>query len=857
MGTNLSDGLFAEVLSAVQDFAVACGLLNLVTPRDAFLSTLEKYAVPPPVVSAMQSYMEAPSSRNNSVLNVDNLGLAALAGGASGPPSLSERNLACLRSTVTTARILAASLGAAWHDILETLQNANFLLATKKPVLTKKPSMMSPKIAQSPTMSEGSPDPGAERSEIYNDLDFESIQAAINVLFDGSRDLDDEAFEMFVKALCQLSSEMIGMDAEAKSVIDLTDGPLLSPRSPNLERPMIGESTRRASGLNISHTIKSGERSFSLSKLRTVAALNLSRLVNQPPEKGWAPITLHLLAIARHPSAAVTIRMQGSDTLGELLLGAIRVGKESRVQHQVFDVLVRQVDVNPVSSTVSTDFDVRASGYSTLNQILESSGHFLEVGWQTIFDMLNSVCRDTTSPEMASHTSPLGPPHRPPALSLSKGDVNLVRIAFPSLTLICTDFLSSLDDNAMRQCISCLGRFGRQKEDVNITLAAIGLLWNVSDAVQAGRPEIKALWLVLLSELLELCRDPRLEVRSSAMQTIFRCVELYGSRLSSQIWEDVLSQIIFPLLEAAKADESAVLALTSIGNIFNTFISLITSLPSFKTYYAKLIDRVKLAFATEPRDCGTASLKALDRVLVAMASHTSNAQLETRDFILDSTWDAFKAMSDDLSGSEVYTQDNLVALTRLASLLHDQITWTDERLADFSMIMRALMAYTKSPDTRPDVDVMSPLQEAVTNLVATSKHLSVSLILCDLAEFASLAYMREDGAKLSYVAVSKFALPRMATILLQHATSKEIYEDGTIENVIGAYSIPIKLKYDCPASSKYGDDPPLWKTAITSFGPVVGAVIDVMDDPGISEERCTGVWTQIIDVLAGILLADK
>ncbi len=27
-----------------------------------------------------------------------------------------------------------------------------------------------------------------------------------------------------------------------------------------------------------------------------------------------------------------------------------------------------------------------------------------------------------------------------------------------------------------------------------------------------------------------------------------------------------------------------------------------------------------------------------------------------------------------------------------------------------------------------------------------------------------------------------------------------------------AYSIPIKLKYDCPAASKYGDDPPLWKT---------------------------------------------
>ena len=32
-----------------------------------------------------------------------------------------------------------------------------------------------------------------------------------------------------------------------------------------------------------------------------------------------------------------------------------------------------------------------------------------------------------------------------------------------------------------------------------------------------------------------------------------------------------------------------------------------------------------------------------------------------------------------------------------------------------------------------------------------------------------------------------------------------------------AYSIPVKLKYDCPAPSKFGKDPPLWKTATTCF----------------------------------------
>ena len=32
-----------------------------------------------------------------------------------------------------------------------------------------------------------------------------------------------------------------------------------------------------------------------------------------------------------------------------------------------------------------------------------------------------------------------------------------------------------------------------------------------------------------------------------------------------------------------------------------------------------------------------------------------------------------------------------------------------------------------------------------------------------------------------------------------------------------AYSIPVKLKYDCPAPSKFGKDLPLWKTATSCF----------------------------------------
>ena len=826
IGTNLSDALFAEVLSALKDFTVACGLLSLTTPRDAFFGILGKYAVPPTVVSAMQMHMEGPSTpRMNSVINVDAISLGGLgASYSTPPPSLSERNLACLRSAIVTARLLAPSLGNAWHDVLETLQNANFMLAVRKPNLNRRATGASAHITSSPTKTGPSSDSGELRPQVFEDLDIDSIQAVINGLFDSSKELDDAAFSTFISALCRLSSEMIGMDANNTIIVDLSES-LMTPSSSH------DNNRRRSSGINISHSIKSGERSFSLTKLRTVSALNLSRLVSCDAELGWTTITQHLLAVSRHLTAPTTIRTQASDTLAELLLGAVRVGKDSRIQHQVFDVLVRQVDYYPISNTIATDFDVRVSGYQTLNQILESSGHSLEVGWKTIFGMLNNVCKEPAKIKGSDPPISIPTNNRPSGL-FSKGEANLVRIAFPSLTLICTDFLSALDATAISQCVTCLGYFGRQREDVNITLAAIGLLWNVSDAVQADSSE---LWLYLLTELRELGRDTRPEVRSSAMQTLFRCVELYGNSLSRKLWEDVFWKIVFPLLEAGQGDESHVLALTAVGNIMNTFLPSITCLSSFERIFSRLLERFHQAFVAASRLCGTAALKALDRVLVAVDT-IRDASPSSRSKILDMTWQTFLKMCESLSSGEPYTQENLIALVRVASLLHDQCVWTGESLHRLSNIICSIMTYTRSPEYRPDVDVMSPLQISASNLLTTSSSLGPSLILSNLAEFASLAYMGNDSTKLTYVALSKYSMPKMAEIFGRHSDEENLYEDGTVESMIGvgldaslidradlvqAYSIPIKLKYDCPTANKYGEDPPLWKTvSARSMGPL-------------------------------------
>ena len=787
IGTDLSDSLFAEVLNALQNFTIASGLLSLTTPRIAFLSTLGKYAVPPPVVSAMQTYLEGPSTaRSNSVMGVDALGLGTLGvGGSAISPALSERNLACLNSAVTATRLLAPDLGGAWYDVLEILQNANFMLAVRRPNLTRRSTAAQSQIGSSPIKGESTPHlppQGESRPRVFEGLDVESIQATINGLFDSSKELDDSAFTIFVSALCRLSSEMIGMDANNTIVVDLSE----APSTPSLTFSPSDGTRRRTSGINISHSIKSGERSFSLTKLRAVTMLNLSRIVSCDPAVGWSIISQHLLAVSRHLTAPATIRMQASDALGELLTGAIRVARDLRNQHHVFEVLVRQVDTYPISNTVATDYDVRSSGYHTLNQILESSGHSLEVGWQTIFGMLNKVCKE---PEPVGlnlpETQMRVPSSKRSSKLFSKGDANLVRIGFPSLTLICTDFLSSLDSAAMRQCIACLGCFGRQREDVNITLAAIGLLWNVSDAVQA---DLKDLWLFLLTELLELGRDTRIEVRSSAMQTLFRCVELYGNDLSPDIWEDVMWNIVFPLLDTAQGDDSHVLALTSVGSVFNHFLPSITALSSFSRIYDHLIRHLKRGFVNEAKQCCTAALKALELVLLAVDIH-STALVDASPAILDATWLAYTEMGEALESGDPYTQENLIMLVKVASLLQSLVSWSDERLQRFSTILCSIMTYSRSPEYRPDVDVMSPLQSAIADLVETSNSLSLSTIVSDLAEFASLAYIGDTSSKLTYVALSKHSMPKMAEIFGRKSSDQVLYNDGTVESVIGVSAL--------------------------------------------------------------------
>ncbi|PPQ90332.1 hypothetical protein CVT25_007734 [Psilocybe cyanescens] len=986
ISTNLSDELFVEVLASYQAMTNVSGMLGLTTPRDAFFNSLSKFAVPPRVVSSLESWVEHPppqTPRSATAALSEGLGL----GGPTQPPGLSERNMACLKVLLGCALFLAGSLGESWYSVLEALQNADSvlsLMARSGGGQSNKKGLFGGGGAGPSSGSGGGSAPASRsisltmsssqsttgntqviRHPLLSDLDVETMQLAVQRLFDSSKNLEDSAFRDFVNALCKLSTEMVGMQTTEVVPVNVSEsgeeaggGGMLTI---NKSQESVGN-RRRVSGIYIPKNVRSGD--FGISKLGGVAMLNIHRLIYRSPDIAWNATTSHLLMIIGVPFAPQSIRIQAARVLDEILLVVPRnlssTGElQVQVQRRVLDVLAQQIVPDssvPLHQQTTTSVEIRRMGLETLHQILQAAGHTLVVGWETIFQMLGSVCRPASlsssnlgpiQPTRSRSTDSVsilsGPPSpvvrtKPLLLGLSnpteKSYNALVKIAFQSLTLVC-DSVSSLSPEHLRLCISTLGQFGHQA-DTNIALtAAASLLWSVSDAIQSKRknmdeePEYSELWMFLLLEVLGLCTDPRAEVRDGAIQTLFRTMQLYGATLSMETWEQCIWKVTFPLLDALTGqirqlmgpdqsdegvehtwDESKILALYSIGSIFSDFlVDKIMLLDSFTRAWDVFLVHIEETILIDNRSISPPALRCLEKGIKAFSGAEGVIRVRVSES-LERIWKTMVALSSaatkkytsqvDLENSPnpPFTQEGLVAYvdviqgTRKESKAVDGKEWDLERLTTLMAILKGdsstsasqlfidhgyagVLTYPHSPDYRPDIDALPPVQTVVMDTIADidlSVPGSPSLVMRDLSEYITLPYLaafdvqpssknasqQTPQKRITYIGVSKKTMPMLVELFLRFKSSVDIYVDGTLESVLSAYSIPVKLKYDCPAPSKYGKDLPLWKTATTCFLRIVKECtlqIDVMGEQ-ITDERIEGIWRQVLDVFRGGILAD-
>jgi len=236
-----------------------------------------------------------------------------------------------------------------------------------------------------------------------------------------------------------------------------------------------------------------------------------------------------------------------------------------------------------------------------------------------------------------------------------------------------TDFLPLMPCTCIKVVVDVAGKFGLQPQELNISLTAIGLLWNISDFLSQHREKIRTeleqvegsandntkydkpvppsdrQWMCLYSKLGELCVDPRPAVRKSAGQTLFSTISAHGSLLENVTWYTVLWRVLFPLLEQVKtmstsaADvpppsdavnskgkilihhsrdtaekqwaETRVLTLGGVARVFNNRRQILAGLDEFPRAWALLLEFVESAALSKSAEVALAALKSFQDIV--------------------------------------------------------------------------------------------------------------------------------------------------------------------------------------------------------------------------------------------------
>lgn len=477
----LDSEYYHGLVRAFQRFAHVAGLLQLATPRDAFLTTLGKAAVPPNVFTAClnagqsrQSPTPTSDSTGNSILgnargllSVENLvNQASTADKArsqsfdTSSSALNTRNLLCLRALLNLGIALGPTLSASWQIVLETLQQADFVLfATGKAA------------GRTPIAAKG-PDPNADKEASTLLANFgneiKSVETAASRLFESTIDFPNDAFLGVVNAVCGLLEKRPQLD-QPVSERDSRPETILEEEGSQSQSPTI---LRRPSAFVSSAPLQTDH--FALAKLGDLASINLERLLTYPPDvSSWDPLVSELNLALSTATASAPVRTRAAEILVRLVLEAanatsilaedVRGQVQLRLLEAFRDALLplQMADRERSVASHSTDIEIHRIILEGLKSVLENCGESLINGWVLTFDIIDSIF-------LVGSTGVNG--KEDANRSITTRSTKLIKASFGSLQLICSDFLSSLPNSCFLNLVDTLYNFCSQNDDLNVAL---------------------------------------------------------------------------------------------------------------------------------------------------------------------------------------------------------------------------------------------------------------------------------------------------------------------------------------------------------------------------------------------------
>ena len=464
LNATLDSENYHALIRSFQKFTQIAGLLDLATPRDAFLTTLGKSAVPlinSSVASPRtggQGFVsfagESIDSNRDSSLASDSKSHQPRKSMDSSFTTLNTRHLLCLRALLHLGIALGPVLRQSWTIVLETLQQADLVISLAAPGHRKQSRRSTGGLEKDFVSETGD---GAEDLK----LEITAAETAASRLFESTADLPNEAFMEFLRSICSLIP-VGGATSEGA----LVDGLLNA--IPAVRKH---QKVRSVSGGGIDTTFADRSAVFLLDKIDDIILNNVVRLLQpETMETGWDFLSEKLTGLLRSSTSPSDVRIKAAKALDQLAVVVALSEEEMEskerdaVRGRSLEALANEVSCLSIVEAQSTknlqscEVEMYRLSLEALRSILEHCGDSLEIGWTSVLTIINSIFATPVSDHLTVTASP-----RPRSQKL-------VSPAFGSLQLICSDFLSSVPPSHILSLIDILHSFSAQDQDLNISL---------------------------------------------------------------------------------------------------------------------------------------------------------------------------------------------------------------------------------------------------------------------------------------------------------------------------------------------------------------------------------------------------
>ncbi|XP_047516899.1 protein MON2 homolog isoform X2 [Pieris napi] len=399
---------------------------------------------------------------------------------------------------------------------------------------------------------------------------------------------------------------------------------------------------------------------FAVAKLLETGLANMHRI-----EVMWRPITNHLLEVCQHPH--IRMREWGVEAITYLVQAAFQYHHNNPAL--VTEARERLI-LEPLAELCNVRHcDVRARQLECAARLLHSRGEQLGAAWPLMMEIISAICDQHSE--------------------------QLVRSAFQCAQLVAGDLLGCAGPRCLRRVLAAAAAFARQTKELNISLTAVGLMWNISDYLYHKRdklsvalaneaaacpeypdlPPLDRLWMCLYVRLSELCTEPRAPVRRAASQTLFSCIGAHGTLLSKPAWRALLN-ILFPMLQqvqkqsniasSEKVDtgehilihhtrntaqkqwaETQVLTLSGVSRVFHSRFQLLTSVGDFQRSWTALLDFIVDFALRKSHEVSVAALKSFQEVVTA-AGRVESESAASNKRIWAAAWAAWTSIASNL-----------------------------------------------------------------------------------------------------------------------------------------------------------------------------------------------------------------